>query len=133
MNGRGWYISIYIMNLEDLDRGIAIKASSDHVIAVLISATFEAIVTGPRERISAIIIDYKAESPVTVVIIEANAWLSIKECSIDGFAWASYIIENLLVRNWEDQGLLLSREVTPSSLIYDGSKRETSIYSTICA
>jgi hypothetical protein len=27
----------------------------------------------------------------------------------------------------------LSREVTPSSLIYDGSKRETSIYSTICA
>ena len=86
MNGRGWYISIYIMNLEDLDRGIAIKASSDHVIAVLISATFEAIVTGPRERISAIIIDYKAESPVTVVIIEPNARLSIKEASIDGFA-----------------------------------------------
>jgi hypothetical protein len=86
MNRRGWYISIYIMNLEDLDRGSAIKASSDHVIAVPITATFEAIVTGPRECISAIIINCNSESPVHVCIIEPNDRLCISELGTDGFA-----------------------------------------------
>jgi hypothetical protein len=83
MNGHGLYISIYLINFEDLYWWVGapvILLSSDHVFALLIFSTFKASVIGVRETLSASFIVYgKEDTPVTVCITETNIRPAIKE------------------------------------------------------